>query len=282
MADFYTSAFPNAEIVGTIYYPKSKEEGLADFQLELAGKELTVDFEIAGLRMTLINADATFAPNPSISFFANCDPTRGEDKEWMDKLWATLSEGGQTLMPLDTYDWSEYYGWVQDKYGVSWQLMLANPEGKPRPFIVPSLQFSGAMQNRAAEAIAYYLSVFEDSTMGSAWPYGEQAGLATAEALMYADFQLHSQWFAANDSAMEQDTPFGAGISLLINCKDQAEIDRLWEKLSSVPEAEQCGWCQDKFGVSWQVIPESMEELMKRPGAYATMMNQRKIIIAEY
>lgn len=281
-ADFYTSVFPNSEIVATSYYPQTAEEGLADFQQDLAGKELTVDFEVAGFRFTLINADDTFAPNPSISFFVNFDPSRGETREQLDELWAKLSDGGQVLMALDKYDWSEYYGWVQDKYGVSWQLMLSNSDGDPRPFIVPSLQFGGAVQSRATEAIDYYTSVFENSKKASAWPYGEPTGPATAESLMYADFQLDDQWFAANDSGVEQDFTFSPGISLMINCKDQAEIDYLWEKLSSVPEAEQCGWCQDKFGVSWQVTPENMEELMKKPGAYKTMMQQHKIVIAEY
>lgn len=282
MAEFYTSAFPDSKIVGTSYYPMSAEEGLADFQLDLAGKELTVDFEIAGLRFVIINADNTFAPNRSISFFVNFDPSRGETREQLDDLWAKLSDGGQVLMALDAYDWSEYYGWIQDKYGVSWQLMLSSAEGDPRPFIVPSLQFGGPAQNRAAEAIDYYTSVFSNAAKASAWPYGQPTGPANADSLMYADFRLDDQWFAANDSGTEQDVTFSAGISLMVNCQDQAEIDYLWEKLSATPEFEQCGWCQDKFGVSWQIVPENMEELLKKPGAYKTMMNQHKIIIAEY
>lgn len=281
-AELYASVFPDSDIVATTHYPMSAEEGLADFQQDLAGKELTVDVEVKGFRFSLINADGTFAPNPAISFFVNFDPSRGETKEQLDELWAKLSDGGQVLMPLDKYDWSEYYGWVQDKYGVSWQLMLSNPDGDPRPFIVPSLQFGGAVQNRAAEAIDYYTSVFQNSQKASAWPYDVQTGPATAESLMYADFQLDGQWFAANDSAVEQDFTFSPGMSLMVNCKDQAEIDALWEKLSSVPEAEQCGWCQDKFGVSWQIVPENMGELMAKPDAYKTMMGQHKIVIGEY
>lgn len=281
-AEFYTSVFPNSKIVAISHYPSNAEEGLADFQLDMAGKELTVDFEIAGFRFSLINADATFAPNPSISFFVNFDPSRGETREQLDELWAKLSDGGQTLMPLDKYDWSEHYGWVQDKYGVSWQLILTNPDGEPRPFIMPALQFGGPVQNRASEAIEYYLSVFKNSKSGSSWPYGEPTGPATTESLMYADFQLDDQWLAANDSGVEQDFTFNEGVSLMVNCKDQAEIDYFWGKLSNVPENEQCGWCKDKFGVSWQIIPENMEELMKKPGAYKTMMDQHKIVIAEY
>lgn len=281
-AEFYTAAFPDSKIISTINYPTNAEEGLADFQLDMAGKVLTVEFELAGLHFTAINADATFAPNPSISFFVNFDPSRGETKEQLDELWAELSDGGKVLMPLDKYDWSEHYGWVQDKYGVSWQLMLSNPDGDPRPFIVPSLQFGGTAQNRAAEAIEYYTSVFPNATKASAWPYGEATGPATTESLMYADFQIDGQWLAANDSGVEQDFTFNEGISLSVACKDQAEIDYFWEKLSAYPENEQCGWCKDKFGVSWQIVPENMEELMQKPGAYKTMMEQHKIIIEEY
>ncbi len=281
-AEFYAAAFPNSKIMSTENYPETTEEGLADFQLDLAGKVLTVEFELGGMHFTGINADATFAPNPSISFFVNFDPSRGETKEQLDELWVKLADGGQVLMPLDTYDWSPHYGWVQDKYGVSWQLMLSNAEGDPRPFIVPSLQFGGAAQNRAAEAIEYYTSVFPNATKASAWPYGEATGPATAESLMYADFQIDGQWIASNDSGVEQDFTFNEGVSLSVVCKDQAEIDYLWERLSAVSEAEQCGWCKDKFGLSWQIVPENMNELMKKPDAFKTMMNQHKIVVAEY
>ena len=70
--------------------------------------------------------------------------------------------------------------------------------------------------------------------------------------------------------------------NLLKQFKDQAEIDYYWEKLSAVSESEQCGWCKDKFGLSWQVVPENIEELMKNPGGWDTMMKQKKIVISEY
>ena len=282
MAEFYTTIFQDSSITNTTYYPNSTDEGLADFQLDLAGKELTVDFEIAGFRFLLINADGTFAPNSSISFFVNFDPSRNENREQLDELWEKLSDGGQVLMPLSSYDWSEYYGWIQDKYGVSWQLILTNPEGDPRPFIVPSLQFAGPVQNRASEAIEYYTSVFRNSRKASAWPYGQSMGPALADSLMYADFQLDNQWFAANDSGTDQATSFSEGLSLMVNCENQTEIDHLWQNLSAHPENEQCGWCKDKFGISWQIVPGNMEELMKKPNAYKTLMEQHKIIIAEY
>lgn len=99
---------------------------------------------------------------------------------------------------------------------------------------------------------------------------------------MFADFMLNGQWLAAMDSGVEQDITFNEGISLSIACKDQAEIDYFWEKLSTVPEAEQCGWCKDQYGVSWQIVPENTEELLKKPGAFANMMQMKKLVIADF
>jgi len=134
--EFYLSVFPNSKIISTTYYPKTKEEGLADFQLGLAGQELTIDFEMNGLRFTAINAGPEFTFNESVSF-----------------------------------------------------------------------------------AIA---------------------------------------------------------------CEDQEEIDYYWEKLSSVPESEQCGWCKDRYGLSWQIVPKNMEELMKRPDAFVHLMQMKKIVIDDF
>jgi predicted 3-demethylubiquinone-9 3-methyltransferase (glyoxalase superfamily) len=134
--EFYTSVFPNSKVITTAYYPNSAEEGLADFQLDLAGKVLTIDFELEGMRLTAINAGPEFT--------------------------------------------------------------------------------------------------------------------------------------------------FSEAISLSVTCQDQAEIDYYWEKLSAVPEAEQCGWLKDKYGLSWQVVPANMDELMQRPDAFKHLMDMHKLIIADF
>src|SRR5947207_12972327 len=153
-SDFYISVFKDSKIISQSYYPQTAEEGLADFQKDLAGKVLTVDFELSGYRFTAINADTTFKPNPSISFFYTCDA-----KEEIDELWKKLSDGGKALMPLNKYPFSEYYGWVQDKFGYSWQLMLNNPTGGKRPKIVPSFLFTKEKDGQAEEAMKFYTSV---------------------------------------------------------------------------------------------------------------------------
>lgn len=284
MVDFYIDAFGDGEIINTDHYPNTVAEGLADFQLDLAGQVLSIQFRIHDLEFVAINGGPEFAPNPSISFFVNFDPSRDSDaRENLDTLWEKLSDGGSSLMELGEYPFSPHYGWVQDKFGVSWQLILTNPDGDPRPMIMPSLLFTDASQNRAREAADFYVSLFDDAEIGTLSPYGQDVGLAKADSLAFGEFRVGTQWLVVMDNGgVDHKFTFNEGVSLAVACKDQAEIDRLWNALSAVPEAEQCGWCKDKFGVSWQVVPENINELMKTPDAYKIMMNQHKIVIAEY
>jgi predicted 3-demethylubiquinone-9 3-methyltransferase (glyoxalase superfamily) len=281
--DFYISAFPESSILSKSYYPNSVEEGLADFQLDLAGEVLTIEFELGQHPFVAINAGPDFKVNPSISFMVNFDPLNDDlAQEHLDELWGKLRDGGQELMPLEAYPFSERYGWVKDRYGVTWQLILTDPSGEPRPFIIPSLLFTKHNTNHAEEAIRYYVSVFKDAKIGALNTYPEDIGPAKKGALMFGDFMLANQWFAAMDSAVEHDFMFNEAVSLSVSCKDQAEIDTFWEKLSSDPQFEQCGWCKDQFGVSWQIVPEDMDELMQKPDAFAHMMAMKKLIIADF
>lgn len=146
--------------------------------------------------------------------------------------------------------------------------------------ITPNLWFNG----NAKEAVDFYLSVFPDSKIVSTtdYPKSSDEGLADfqldmAGKLLTVDFELGKQQFTAINAGPE--FKFSEAISFSVVCKDQAEIDYFWERLSSVPEAAICGWCKDKYGLSWQIIPENMGELMQRPDAYAKMMQMSKIII---
>jgi predicted 3-demethylubiquinone-9 3-methyltransferase (glyoxalase superfamily) len=276
--DFYVSVFSDASIKATSHYPKSKEEGLADFQLNMAGKVLTIDFEIMGFRFAAINAGPEFTPNPSISFFITLD-----SKEEIDELWGKLADGGKELMALSKYPFSEYYGWVQDKYNVSWQLILNNPNGDWRPKVMPSLLFTQDKNGKAEEAIKFYTSIFKNSKTGRLARRAEDDPMAKAGTLSFGDFMIENIWIAAMDGGAGHDFTFNEGVSLLINCKDQDEIDYYWEKLTTDGGEESvCGWLKDKYGVNWQVTPANVEELIKKPGAFKIMMRQKKIIIAEY
>jgi len=276
-AEFYTSVFPNARVVDTQHYPT---EGLLDFQADMAGEVLTVEFEIDGYRMIGINAGSEFRPNPSVSFFVNFDPSVDPDaRRHLDELWVALSDGGKALMPLQEYPHSPHYGWIEDRYGVSWQLMLTDPAGEPRPFLIPSIMFGSAVRGRAREALDFYTSVF-DGRVGGVFTYPPEAGEVAGE-VMFADFQLLGQWFATMDAA-DQDFTFTCGVSLMVNCHGQDELDRYWDRLSAVPDAEVCGWCADEYGLSWQVVPDNLDELMAKPGAYAKLMAMSKIDIAAF
>ncbi len=224
-----------------------------------------VSFALSGQPFMAINAGPLFKFNPSISFIVNFDPARDKNaRENLDVLWGKLSLGGAPLMPLDKYPFSERYGWIQDKYGLSWQLILANPEGEERPTIVLSLLFVGAVAGRAEEAVNFYLSVFRNSRRGIVARYGSGQEPDKEGTIMFSDFMLEGQWFAAMDSAREHDFAFNEAVSLLIPCETQEEIDYYWEKLSADPGAEQCGWLKDKYGLSWQVWPAVMGEMMTK------------------
>jgi predicted 3-demethylubiquinone-9 3-methyltransferase (glyoxalase superfamily) len=251
-AEFYTSAFPDSKItnITTIHNTPS---GDCDI----------VSFKLWGYAFMAISAGPLFKFNPSISFMVNFDPSQDKDaKARIDKVWRELSAGGNVLMQLDKYPFSERYGWVEDKYGLSWQLILTNPEGEKPPVIIPSLLFVGDVYGKAEEASDFYLSIFTDSKRGTIVRYGAGQALDKEGAVMFTDFMLEGQWFAAMDSAREHNFKFNEAISLIVNCNTQKEIDYYWEKLSAVPEAEQCGWLKDKFGLSWQVVPTEMGEMI--------------------
>ncbi|MCB9157405.1 MAG: VOC family protein [Caldilineaceae bacterium] len=253
-ANFYTSLLPDSEVtnITTLHDTPS---GDCDI----------VSFTLAGQPFMGISAGPLFKFNPSISFMVNFDPAQDPDaRTRIDTVWAKLIEGGTALMPLDKYPFSERYGWVQDKYGLSWQLILTNPAGEKRPVIIPALLFVGDVCGKAEEAADYYISVFKDAQRGTIARYPAGMEPDKEGAIMFSDFQLLDQWFVAMDSAHEHKFAFNEAISFIVKCDTQAEIDYYWEKLSAVPEAEQCGWCKDKFGVSWQITPTAMDEMMAK------------------
>jgi len=146
--------------------------------------------------------------------------------------------------------------------------------------ITPNLWFDG----NAKEAVDFYLSVFPESKINHTEYYPSeglpdfQKEMAGKELVI--DFELNGNKFIAINAGPE--FKFNESVSFMIGCKDQEEIDYFWSKLSTVPEAEQCGWCKDQFGLSWQVVPENMSELMQRPDAYAHMMQMKKLVIADF
>lgn len=272
---FYAQALPQARTEVESRYPT---EGLLDFQQPFAGQALTVSVWVHGTKITLINAGNEFSPNASISMILSFN---ADERDSLNATWEALSDGGSVLMPLNEYPFSSRYGWVSDKYGVSWQLMESSEAVSETTRVMPCLMFGGTAQNQAAQAIKFYGEVL-GAELESAFPYGEATEVATAESLMFAQFALAEDRVAAMDSGVAQDFSFTPGVSLEWPCEDQGEIDRVWDALSAVPEAEACGWLTDKFGVSWQIVPSNMAELMQRPGAYEHMLNMKKLIISDF
>jgi len=253
-AKFYTSVFNDSKITNII--------SLHDTP---SGDCDVVSFKLCGQPFMAISAGPLFKFNPSVSFIVNFDPSRKKDaRENIDVAWEKLLAGGTVLMPIQEYPFSKRYGWIQDKYGLSWQLILTGPEGEERPEIAPSLLFVGDVYGKVEEAINFYLSVFKDSKMGTIVRYGAGQEPDKEGAIMFADFKLLDLWFAAMESAHDHKFAFNEAVSFIVNCEDQKEIDYYRENLSAVSESEQCGWLKDKFGISWQIVPAVMDEMMQR------------------
>ena len=251
--EFYCSLFPNSKITN-ITTITDTPSGDCDI----------VSFELAGHPYMAISAGPLFRFNPSVSFMVNFDPSKDPDAEkHLNTVWEKLSEGGTSLMPLGEYSFSKRYGWLNDKYGLSWQLILSDPGGEERPFIVPSLLFTENVWGKAEEAVEFYTSVFKNAKQGGIYKYPAGMEPDKEGTVMFSDFMIENQWFAAMDSAREHGYAFNEAVSFMINCDTQDEIDYYWKKLSAFPESEQCGWCKDKYGLSWQVSPAVMAEMMK-------------------
>ncbi len=251
-AEFYCSIFPGSKIknVTTI---NNTPSGDCDI----------VSFDLLGQPFMSISAGPLFRFNPSVSFMVNFNPSKDpKAQENLDSAWEKLSRGGSALMPLGEYSFSKRYGWIKDKYGLSWQLILSDPAGEERPFIVPSLLFTEKVCGKAEEASEFYISVFGNAKQGGIHRYPAGMEPDKEGSVMFADFMIENQWFAVMDSAREHGYTFNEALSFMVSCDTQDEIDYYWKKLSAVPEAEQCGWCKDKYGLSWQISPTIMEEMM--------------------
>jgi predicted 3-demethylubiquinone-9 3-methyltransferase (glyoxalase superfamily) len=259
---FYTSLFKDSSLGTTAYYGEGAPMP--------KGSVLTIDFKLENQDFIALNGGPHFTFNPSISFSVML-----EHEAELDTLWAKLSEGGSVLMPFQKYDWSEKYGWLSDKYGVSWQLGLS----KTSQAITPSMLFVGEQYSKAEEAMKFYTSLFEDSSI-------TQVMHNEAKTVQYAQFILDNQAFTAMDSNAEHQFGFNEAVSFFVLCDSQEEVNHFWKALSAHPQAEQCGWLKDKFGVSWQIVPKVLLELLRDPDeqksqrVMSAMLQMKKLDIA--
>ena len=211
-----------------------------------------------------ISAGPLFKFNPSVSFHLKC-----KTKDEVDVSFEKLSKGGKVLMPLDSYRFSERFGWLEDRYGLSWQVILVD-EGQMKQRITPVLMFVGSVCGKTEEAIHFYAEVFEDSAAseeGSSSAnvlarYGKGEEPDREGTVRYASFTLLGQEFGAMDSAREHKFAFSEAISFIVPCETQNEIDYFWERLAADPKGGQCGWLKEKYGVSWQITPTILNEML--------------------
>ena len=220
----------------------------------LAENPIALSFRLSGRKFMALNGGPMFKINPSISFFVFLNP--GED---IDSKWMQLTEGGSVLMPINKYAWSERYGWCQDKYGVNWQLMIV---AEPQPErIVPSFMFIGHNNGKTEAAMQYYTAVFSNSRIDYIDRYTEEEA-DTEGNIKHARFYLNGHSFAAMESSAGFGFNFNEGVSLVVGCDTQEEIDYYWDTLTKEGAESRCGWLKDKFGVSWQIVPNILPELM--------------------
>ncbi len=213
--EFYSNIFENSKTLGMNRYVEGSHRPV--------GSVMTIKFTLAGKEFMALNGGPIFNITPSISFHVSCD-----SEEQVDKIWGRLSEGGTVLMELQEYPFSKKFGWVQDKFGVSWQINL---DGKPLD-ISTFLMYVGDQCGHAEEARALYTN-----------------------SIGQCDFMMR-------DDDGPHNFTFSEGLSLCVYTEDQAETDKLWEELSDGGEKSQCGWVKDKFGVSWQIIPRCVEDIL--------------------
>ena len=253
-AKLYASVFKNSRL-GRIV-----RAGKAGFEIHglQEGTVMTAEFELEGTTFVAINGGPMFKFNPSISFLVAC-----RTKEEVDAVWKKLAEGGAALMELGAYPFSERYGWTQDRYGLSWQVM-AMGERPIKDKIIPTLLFVGAQAGKAEAAIRLYASVFDDAAVGDIDRYGKGEEPDAEGTIRHASFTLENQAFAAMDSALAHDFAFNEAVSLMVRCETQEEIDYYWDKLTAGGGQESmCGWLKDRYGVSWQIAPVILEEMLQ-------------------
>lgn len=257
-ASFYCSVFPSSRIT--------------------ADTPMVVTFEAAGQKFMCLNGGPDFTPNPSISFFVVC-----ETGEEVEQTWTKLLDGGSVMMPLDKYEWSEKYGWLQDKFGISWQLFRGKLEEVGQKFS-PSLMFTGEQHGKAEEAIRYYTALFEPSSVTGILKYGKNDG-DTEGTVKHAQFKLANHVFMAMDSSFSHGFSFNEAISFVVECKTQEEIDFYWNRLTDGGTESRCGWLKDKYGLSWQIVPTILGELMsdreRAPRVLKAFMQMKKFQIEE-
>lgn len=258
-AEFYCTLFPHSKIT--------------------TDTPMVVNFELSGQKFMGLNGGPNFKFNPSVSFMVTC-----EADDEINELWKQLSDGGMVMMALDKYEWSERYGFVQDKFGLAWQIIKGKYSDVNQK-ITPAFLFVGKNYGRAEAAVKFYTTIFPASSINGILLYGPIEGEHQAGKVKHSQFILDEKVFMAMDGYGNHQFDFNEAISFVVECKDQKEIDNYWNALTAGGGQESmCGWLKDQFGVSWQIIPAKLGQLMSSPEkaqrVMPALMQMKKIDIA--
>lgn len=264
-ARFYTEAF------------RPLEEAGLDLGSAGLGDSEGVGVGIAGLHLQLVDAadePGSGAVTPATNITVNIDPVffgwaaEGDSpgdaeareaavsraRAALDTIWDGLVDGGgAVLMPLDSYPFSDRYSWVVDRFGLSWQLMLTDPSGDPRPALIPSFMFCGAAQNMAGEAVDQWTAEFADvfgdgpesTGVGTRVRYGQPTGPTRPESVVFSDARLAGSWITAMDSGVEQPFSFSDAVTFQVHCDTPVQAEVLRRRLGLAEDGT------DRYGVRW-------------------------------
>lgn len=280
----------NNNIFPCLWYNGDAKES-ADFYCTVFSGKITADtpmvfnIEIFGQKLMLLNGGPHFTKNASVSFMIIC-----ETEDEVQEYWDYLTDGGIALMELGEYPWSKKYGWVRDKFGVTWQVYLSENNDLEQK-IIPTLMFIHQNNGKAMKAMEFYTNIFPDSKIGSILKYGDGIGNETHEIpenIQHAHFEINGYSFFCMDNSYDHQFDFNEGISMVVMTDNQEQTDHYWNNLiTSGGRESMCGWLKDQFGFSWQIVPKRLIELMndsdqeKAHKVVISMMKMRKIIIQD-
>lgn len=258
---FYNQLFPGANLGKTSRYSKTGSQVSGQQEASV----MTVEIDLPGCKILALNGGPLFKFTAATSFFVLC-----ESEVQINVFWEHLNT--QPRMPLGEYPWARKYAWTADKFGVEWQLMLADSSFK----VTPSLLFVNKLYGRGHEALNFYMSIFDNSEI--------KMMAEEAHHIAHCRFTLGDQEITLMEGAGEHALTFSPAFSLVVTCENQEEIDYYWNKLSQNGQESQCGWLTDQFGLSWQIVPAQMAQIMssnKAEQAMQALLKMKKIEIAE-
>lgn len=255
-------------IIPHLWYDTEAKEAVA-FYVELFGGKIDwtytitdtpsgdsdlIQFQLGDMTLAAISAGPYFKLNESMSLMVNV-----ASKDEVTRLYQALSEGGRILMPLGGYPFSPYYVWLEDRFGLSWQLSYAPDLNKPYQFDI-CLLFSQDQVGLAQPMLDYYKDKLPQASVGQISYYGEGEAPVEAAKLNYTELLVAGQKLIVMDHGYGGEASFNEAFSLMVYVDSQDELNFYYDLLSAVPEAEMCGWVKDQFGISWQIVPRILME----------------------